>query len=134
MELEGAVLDHVGLAVRSIEDATRVWIKLGFRLVREETVKSEGVRVAMMEALSGRVELLEAVEGASAVARFVARRGEGMHHLAWRVENVDACFEQMQAEGVRLASARIGVGAGGHRYFFLHPESAGGVLVEVVGA
>jgi methylmalonyl-CoA epimerase len=79
------------------------------------------------------VELIEAMEEDSAIGRFLARRGEGLHHVALRVDKLDARFEAMRAAGVRLASDAVRVGAGGHRYFFVHPESTGGVLVELVG-
>lgn len=80
-----------------------------------------------------RIELLEATEEDSVVGRFVAKRGEGLHHVAVRVDEVDAMFESLKLRGVRLASDAVRVGAGGHRYFFVHPESTGGVLVEIVG-
>ena len=99
-----------------------------------EEIAGEGVRVAMLSGgAGGRVELLEPVDEESAVGRFLARRGEGMHHLAVRVGDVDAEFARMKAEGRRLVQDEVRVGAGGHRYFFVHPASAGGVLVEIVG-
>jgi methylmalonyl-CoA epimerase len=77
--------------------------------------------------------LLEAMEEDSVIGRFLAKRGEGLHHVALKVDGVDARFEAMRAAGVRLASDSVRVGAGGHRYFFVHPASTGGVLVELVG-
>ncbi len=127
-------VDHVGIAVRSLEQARGFYEGLGMVLGEPETVAAEQVRLLMVPMERGRVELLEAMAEDSVIGRFVARRGEGMHHLALRVENVDAEFLRMQAAGVRLASGAVGVGAGGHRYFFVHPESTGGVLVEIVGA
>jgi methylmalonyl-CoA epimerase len=99
----------------------------------EETVEHEKVRTAMMPLGESRIELLEATDEDSTIARFVATRGEGVHHIAVRVKDVDAMFERLQGQGVRLASDTVKVGAGGHRYFFVHPASAGGVLVEIVG-
>ena len=126
-------LDHVGVAVRSIAAARGLYEALGMAVGAEDTVEQEQVRVAMMAAGESRIELLEATTEDSVIGRFVAKRGEGLHHIAVRVPDVEAVFAQLRARGVRLASDGIGVGAGGHRYFFVHPGSAGGVLVEVVG-
>jgi methylmalonyl-CoA epimerase len=131
---ESAVrLDHVGVAVRSIAAARGFYESLGVAVGAEETVEREQVRVAMLQLGESRIELLQAVVEESVVGRFLARRGEGLHHVAVRVADVDAMFARLRAEGVRLASEAVGVGAGGHRYFFVHPASTGGVLVEVVG-
>ncbi len=132
-ELEGLRLDHLGVAVRSIEKAKAFYELLGMRVTHEETVEHEQVKTAMMPMGESRVELLEATVEDSTIGRFVAKRGEGLHHVALRVSGVDARFAAMQAAGVRLASDRVRVGAGGHRYFFVHPASTGGVLVELVG-
>jgi LAO/AO transport system kinase len=129
----GAALDHVGIAVRSIAGARGFYAALGLKVGREEVVEQEAVRVAMVRLGGTRLELLEATAADSAIGRFVAKRGEGLHHIAVRVGDVDAAFARMRAEGVRLVSEEVRVGAGGHRYFFVHPASAGGVLVEVVG-
>ena len=129
----GGRLDHVGIAVRSIA-ASRGWYeRLGMAVGEVETVEREGVRVAMVGGGAARIELLEAMAEDSSVGRFVARRGEGLHHVGVRVGDVDAEFARLRGDGVRLASASVGVGAGGHRYFFVHPAAAGGVLVEIVG-
>ena len=98
-----------------------------------ETVEAEQVRVAMVAGGETRLELLEPTAEDSVIGRFLARRGEGLHHIALRVADVDAMFSRLGVEGVRLVSHAVQVGAGGHRYFFVHPASAGGVLVEVVG-
>ena len=96
-------------------------------------MEHEKVKTAMLPLGESRIELLEATEEDSVIGRFVAKRGEGLHHIAVRVEDVDAMFERLTAQGVRLASDAVRVGAGGHRYFFVHPASTGGVLVEIVG-
>ena len=90
--------------------------------------------MAMLEVGGSRIELLEATDADSAVGRFLARRGEGLHHVALRVADLAAVVEWLKGLGVRLVSERIQVGAGGHRYVFVHPESANGVLVELVEA
>ncbi len=78
-----------------------------------------------------RIELLEPTVEDSPVGRFLAKRGEGLHHIALHVEDISGTLEAMKAKGVRLVSEEIQVGAGGHLYFFIHPESAGGVLIEI---
>lgn len=129
----GLRLDHLGVAVKSIAAARGFYEALGLTVSHEETVEHEKVKTAMLPLGESRIELLEATEGDSAVGRFVARRGEGLHHVAVRVDAVDAMFEKLRAQGLRLASDSVRVGVGGHRYFFVHPASTGGVLVEIVG-
>jgi len=131
--LEGVRLDHLGIAVRSIAAAKGFYEGLGLRVGHEEVVEHEQVRTAMLPMGESRIELLEAMAEDSTIGRFVAKRGEGLHHIALKVDRVDERFAEMQAAGVRLASDRVRVGAGGHRYFFVHPASTGGVLVELVG-
>ena len=129
----GMRLDHLGIAVRSIEAAKGFYESLGLVVSHEETVEHEQVRTAMLPLGESRIELLEATAENSTIGRFVAKRGEGLHHVAVHVDAVDAMFSRLTELGVRLASASVQVGAGGHRYFFVHPASAGGVLVEIVG-
>jgi LAO/AO transport system kinase len=129
----GVRVDHLGVAVRSIEGVRGFWEGLGVSVSEVEEVRFERVRVAMVPMGETRVELLEAMEEDSVIGRFLAKRGEGLHHVALKVDGVDARFEAMRAAGVRLASDSVRVGAGGHRYFFVHPASTGGVLVELVG-
>ena len=87
----------------------------------------------MLPVGDSRIELLEPTVVDSTIGRFLARRGEGLHHVALRVDRLDDRFAAMQAAGIRLASDMVRVGAGGHRYFFVHPASTGGVLIELVG-
>ncbi|WP_255551252.1 methylmalonyl Co-A mutase-associated GTPase MeaB [Granulicella sp. dw_53] len=129
----GLRLDHLGVAVRSIAAARGFYELLGMSVGAEETVEHEQVRTAMLPLGESRIELLEATAEDSVIGRFVAKRGEGLHHIAVKVDGVDAMFERLKGEGVRLASDAVRVGAGGHRYFFVHPASTGGVLVEIVG-
>jgi LAO/AO transport system kinase len=126
-------LDHIGIAVRSIAEARGFYESLGIPTAHEETVEHEQVKTAMLPLGGTRIELLEPTAEDSTIGRFLAKRGPGPHHLAIRLGGIDALFDRLRAEGVRLASDRIRTGAGGHRYFFIHPASTGGVLLEIVG-
>jgi methylmalonyl-CoA epimerase len=95
-------------------------------------VEHEQVRVVMVPVGESRLELLEATSPDSAVAKFIAKRGEGLHHLCLRVPDLAAAVERLKKDGVRLVSEDIKTGAGGHKYVFVHPSSAGGVLLELV--
>ncbi len=129
----GLLLDHLGIAVKSIAAARGFYEALGLVVTHEETVQHEQVKTAMLPLGESRIELLEATEQDSTIGRFLAKRGEGLHHIAVHVEEIDAMFAQLMKQGVKLVGDSIKVGAGGHRYFFVHPASTGGVLVEIVG-
>lgn len=124
-------LDHIGIAVRSIQQARILYEALGLQIVHEETIEAEAVRTALIPAGDARIELLEPTSPDSPVGRFLARRGEGLHHVAVHVEDISAALETLKARGARLISEEIQIGAGGHYYFFVHPSSAGGVLLEI---
>jgi methylmalonyl-CoA/ethylmalonyl-CoA epimerase len=126
------IIDHLGIAVKSLAAAKNIYEKLGLSVSSEETVEGEQVRVAMMPVGESRLELLEATSENSAVAKFIAKRGEGLHHICLRVPDLTGVVERLRNDGVRLVSNEIKVGAGGHRYVFVHPASAGGVLLELV--
>ena len=129
----GLRLDHLGVAVKNIAAARGFYEALGLAVSHEETVEHEKVKTAMLPLGESRIELLEATEEDSTIGRFLAKRGEGLHHVAVHVDGIDAMFARLVAQGVRLASDAVRVGAGGHRYFFVHPASTGGVLLEIVG-
>jgi methylmalonyl-CoA/ethylmalonyl-CoA epimerase len=124
-------LDHIGIAVKSIAQARKLYESLGLQVVHEETVEQEQVRTAMIPAGEARIELLEPTQDDSPIGRFLAKRGEGLHHIAVQVENISAALETLKAQGARLISEDIQIGAGGHLYFFVHPTSTGGVLLEI---
>ena len=132
MRREGLRLDHLGVAVKSIAAARGFYEALGLVVSHEETVEHEKVKTAMLPLGESRIELLEATEEDSTIGKFLAKRGEGLHHIAVHVDGIDAMFARLMAQGVRLASDAVRVGAGGHRYFFVHPASTGGVLLEIV--
>jgi len=125
-------IDHLGIAVRSIETALEFYEKqLGFPVGLRETVEQEKVKVAMLPAGGPRIELLEATEPNSVIAKFVEKRGEGLHHVALKVPNLTATVAQLKASGARLLNDPR-PGAGGHLYVFVHPSSTGGVLLELI--
>ena len=124
-------IDHLGVAVKSLAAARVFYENLGLAVVGEETVEAEQVRLAMVPVGETRIELLEATSPESAIARFIAKRGEGLHHVALRVNDLAATVERLRKKGTRLISDDIKVGAGGHLYVFVHPSSTGGVLLEL---
>ena len=130
---DGLRLDHVAIAVRSISSSRVFYEALGLRVNGEETVQHEQVKTAMLSLGESRLELIEPLEDDSAIGRFLARRGEGLHHVALHSADIDAKFRALNSMGVRLASDSIRIGVGGHKYFFVHPASTGGVLIEIVG-
>jgi methylmalonyl-CoA epimerase len=125
-------IDHLGIAVKSLTAAKAIYEKLGLTVSPEETVEQEKVRLVMVPVGESRLELLEPTAEDSTVAKFIAKRGEGLHHVCMRVPDLPAAVEKLKKDGVRLVSENIQVGAGGHRYVFVHPSSAGGVLLELV--
>lgn len=125
-------IDHLGIAVKSLAAAKAIYEKLGLSVSPEETVEHEKVRLVMVPVGESRLELLEATSEDSTIAKFIAKRGEGLHHVCMRVPDLAAAVEKLKKDGVRLVSDEIRAGAGGHRYVFVHPSSAGGVLLELV--
>lgn len=124
-------VDHIGIAVASIAEARRFWEALGLRVSAIEEVAREGVRVAMIEVDGVRVELLEPTSAESPVAKFLARRGPGIHHLCLASDDLGADDARLRAGGVELLRPEPTPGAGGALVQFVHPKSAGGVLVEL---
>lgn len=127
-------IDHIGVAVKSLAAAKSIYEKLGVAVSAEEVVDAEQVRVVMVPLGGSRIELLEPVSENSVIAKFINKRGEGLHHVSLRVPSLEAAVERLRKEGIRLVTDEIKVGAGGHRYVFVHPSSAGGVLLELVEA
>jgi len=125
-------LDHLGSAVKSIVAAKSIYEKLGLSISPEEVVEAEKVRVVMVPLGETRLELLEATSDDSVIAKFIAKRGEGLHHISLCVPDLNAVVEKLKRDGVRMVSNEIKAGAGGHRFIFIHPSSTGGVLLELV--
>ncbi len=124
-------IDHVGIAVESIDAAKGFYEALGLGIAEIEEVPAEGVRVAMIECGESRIELLEATSDDSPIARFLERRGPGIHHLCLASSDIRADDAALRAAGYRVLRAEPTRGAGGCWVQFVHPQSAGGVLVEL---
>jgi methylmalonyl-CoA epimerase len=125
-------IDHLGIAVKSLTAAKAIYEKLGLSVSAEETVEQEQVRLVMVPVGESRLELLEATSDDSTIAKFIAKRGEGLHHVCLKVPDLPATVARLKKDGVRLVSDEIKTGAGGHGYVFVHPSSTGGVLLELV--
>ena len=124
-------IDHLGIAVKSLEHARHFYRSMGLEVEGEETVAAEKVRLAMVPLGGSRIELLEPTAEDSPIAKFLAKRGEGLHHVALHVSDLDQVVERMRQAGTRFIADKIKIGAGGHAYIFVHPSSAGGVLLEL---
>lgn len=127
-------IDHLGIAVRSLASSKKFYEQMGLTISPEEIVEGEKVRVVMVPVGKSRLELLEATSEDSAIARFISKRGEGLHHVCLKVPDLTGIVDKFKKDGIRLVSNEIKIGAGGHRYVFVHPSSAGGVLLELVEA
>lgn len=125
-------IDHLGIAVTSIDEALRFYESaLGMQVAGRETVPQERVHVAMLPVGESRIELLEASDADSTIAKFLTKRGPGLHHIALRVDDLAASIERLKAGGAQLLNEPR-QGAGGHTYVFVHPASAAGVLLELI--
>jgi methylmalonyl-CoA epimerase len=131
-EPSSAAIDHLGIAVRSVEQSLKFYRdQLGLEVSLRETVEQEKVNVAMLALGGPRIELLEPTESDSVIGKFLEKRGEGLHHVALRVPDLTSSAERLRASGARLLNEPR-TGAGGHRYVFVHPSSTGGVLLELI--
>ncbi|HEX6177674.1 MAG TPA: methylmalonyl-CoA epimerase [Thermoanaerobaculia bacterium] len=124
------ILDHIGIAVRSIEDA-RIYRALGLEVDHVETVASQGVKTAFLSVGDSNLELLEPTSPNTSVGKFIEKRGEGIHHICLRVDNIEAHLDRLKSEGFRLINENPVPGAHGCRVAFLHPAAGNGVLIEL---
>ena len=124
-------IDHLGIAVTSLEQSIAFYQSLGLAVAHRETVVTEKVDVAMLPAGDSRIELLQPSAPDSPIAKFLEKRGPGLHHIALRVPDLEAAVARLQAGGARLLN-QPRTGAGGHTYVFVHPASTGGVLLELI--
>ena len=124
-------VDHLGIAVSSIEEARAFYEQLGLRIEAIEEVPQEGVRVAIIPCGASRIELLEPTSETSPIAKFLEKRGPGLHHVCLATEDVGAEGEGLRSAGYRLLRPEPTDGADGCRVNFIHPKSSGGVLFEI---
>ncbi len=125
-------IDHIGIAVKDIESALSFYRDaLGLKLEEIEVVEEQKVKVAFLPISEGEFELLETTEEDGPVAKFIEKNGEGIQHIALRVENLEECLAELKSKGVRLIDEKPRKGAGGAKIAFLHPKSTGGILLEL---
>ena len=125
-------INHIGIAVKSLDDALSVFQDtLGMTCVGIEEVEDQKVRVACLPVGESEIELLESTSPEGNIARFIEKRGEGIHHIAFEVDNLEAVLEDLKKKGVQLIDQKPRIGAGGIKIAFLHPKSSNGVLVEL---
>ncbi len=125
-------IDHLGIAVKSIEDARKLYEEgLGLHFEGTETVAEQKVTTAFFPVGDSEVELLESTADNGPVAKFIERRGEGIHHIAFRVENIEEALKELKVQGVKLIDEKPRMGAGGAKIAFLHPKATFGVLIEL---
>ncbi len=125
-----AKIDHLGIAVNSIEQARRLYEALGLTVLEQEE-EDEGMRSVMIPVGESRLRLLEPLDKETGLGKFLAQQGEGLHHLALHVDDISGTFEEMKQAGIRLISEEIEIGAGGRLHFLVHPSAANGVLLEI---
>jgi methylmalonyl-CoA/ethylmalonyl-CoA epimerase len=127
------LIDHVGIAVRDIDEAITLYEgTFGMPLVHRETVESQGVEAALLDVGDGHVELLRPLGAETVVGRFIERHGEGLHHVAYRVEDIEDVLSRLADNGIELIDAKPRVGIRKSRVAFLHPRATAGVLTELV--
>lgn len=125
-------VDHIGIAVKSIEEALKFYEDaLGIKCVGEEIVEEQKVKTAFLPVGDTEVELLESTSEEGTIAKFIEKKGEGIHHIAFRVDNIEKSLEELKAKGIRLIDEKPRLGAGGAKIAFIHPKSTGGVLIEI---
>ena len=126
-------INHLGIATKGIDEALKFWENaLGLENVHTEIVEDQKVRVAMLPIGESRIELLEATSDDSPIAKFLEKRGGGIHHIAVEVEDIESALAKLKSEGMRLIDEKPRIGAEGCLVAFVHPASANGVLLELV--
>ncbi len=125
-------IDHVGVAVNSIDDSNGFWKEiLGLDFAGAETVEEQKVTTAFYPVGDSEVELLESTSADGPVAKYIEKKGQGVQHIAFRVENIDEALTELKEKGIRLIDETPRIGAGGAKIAFLHPKATNGVLVEL---
>lgn len=125
-------ISHIGIAVKSLEEQIPYYRDLlGLKLIGTETVEDQRIKAAFFEVGDTRIELLEATDEESPIAKFIAKKGQGIHHIAYLVDNCQLAIDKMDGAGLRLIDKEPRIGAGGHKIAFLHPKSTYGILTEL---
>jgi methylmalonyl-CoA epimerase len=126
-------LDHIGIAVKSIEERLQVWKDaLGLGLVTLEEVEDQKVKVAKLDVRGTEIELLEPTAEDSPIFKFIEKKGEGIHHLCFQVPDIEKILTEIKGQGIRLIDEVPRIGAGGSKIAFIHPKDMGGVLIELL--
>ncbi|MCL1873856.1 MAG: methylmalonyl-CoA epimerase [Clostridiales bacterium] len=125
-------INHIGIAVKSIEEAAKFWEGLpGLHITGTEVVESQKVKTAFLPTGDSEIELLEATDGESPIAKFIEKKGEGVHHIALQVDNIEEALAGLKEAGMRLIDETPRYGAGGAKIAFVHPKATGGILLEL---
>ena len=125
-------IDHIGIAVKSIKETSKLLSNiLGLKVIGEEIVEEQKVKIAFLPIGDSELELLESTSTEGPITRFIEKKGEGIQHIAFRVNNIEEILEKLKKEGVRLLDQKPRYGAGGTKIAFLHPKSTNGILVEL---
>src|SRR5690554_2400998 len=125
-------LDHIGIAVKNLDETLKFYQEiLGLECVDTEVVEEQKVKVAFVPVGDTELEFLESTEEDGPIAKFIEKKGEGIQHIAFRVDNIEAAIEEMKEKGIRMIDEKPRYGAGGARIAFCHPKSTNGVLIEL---
>ena len=124
-------IDHIGIAVKNLAESSKLYELLGIKSTGTEEVAEQKVKVAFFPVGDSEVELLESTAPDGPIARYIEKNGEGMQHIALRVDDLEAALAELKAKGVRLIDEKPRYGAGGARIAFVHPKSTGGILLEL---
>jgi len=124
-------VDHIGIAVKNLAQSARFYEMLGIQSTGSEVVAEQNVKVSFFPIGDSEIELLESTSPDGPIARYIEKNGEGIQHLALRVDNIEAALDELKAKGVRLIDEKPRYGAGGAKIAFVHPKSTGGILLEL---
>jgi len=125
-------IDHIGIAVKNLDETLKFYEDImGIKCVSKEVVEEQKVKVAFLPIGDTEVELLESTYEDGPIAKFIEKKGEGIQHIAFKVDNIEEAIKELQEKGVRLIDEQPRYGAGGARIAFLHPKSTSGVLIEI---
>jgi methylmalonyl-CoA/ethylmalonyl-CoA epimerase len=124
-------VDHIGIAVKSLAQSSKLYELLGLESAGTEEVAEQKVKVAFFPLGDTEIELLESTSPDGPIAKYIEKNGEGLQHLALRVDNLEATLAELKGKGIRLIDEKPRYGAGGARIAFVHPKSTGGILLEL---